>query len=98
MELQGTGVTWTTIQPGYIESEIGKVDKQGVYRADWKDKRPADLMWPTDKAVRAVLKGIHKKKREIVITGHGKVMGFMGRHFPGVVHWATVKKFSPGMN
>ncbi len=98
MELHGTGVTCTTIHPGYIESEIGKVDKQGVYRADWKDKRPADLMWPTDKAVRAMLKGIQKKRREIVITGHGKVMGFMGRHFPGVVHWATVKKLIPGMN
>lgn len=98
MELHGSGATCTTIHPGFIESEIGKVDKTGVYRADWKDKRPANLMWPTDKAVKAMLKGIAKKKREVVITGHGKVMGFMGRHFPGVVHWATVRRYIPGMN
>lgn len=98
MELHGSGVNCTTIHPGYIESEIGKVDKKGVYRPDWKDKRPANLMWPTNKAVKEMLKGIKKKKREVVITGHGKIMGFMGRHFPGVVHWATVKKFIPGMN
>lgn len=98
MELNGSGVTSTTIHPGYIESEIGKVDKNGVYHSDWEDKRPGQLMWPVDKAVAVMLKGIKKRKREMVITRHGKVMGFFGRHFPSLVHWATVKKYLPGMN
>lgn len=98
MELHGSGVTCTTIHPGYIESEIGKVDKHGEYHADWKDKRPAGLLVPTGKAVKAILKGIAKKKREVVITRHGKSLAFLGRHFPGLVHWATIKKIVPGMN
>ncbi len=98
MELNGSGVTCTTIHPGYIESEIGKVDKNGVFHADWEDKRPGQLMWPVDKAVKVMLKAIKKRKREVVITGHGKVLGFFGRHFPSLVHWATVKKYLPGMN
>jgi short-subunit dehydrogenase len=98
MELHGSGANCTTIHPGFVESEIGKVDKQGIYRADWKDKRPAQLMWPTNKAVKHMLKGIKKKKREVVITRHGKIMGFLGRHFPGLVHYATVKRIIPGMN
>lgn len=98
MELYGSGVTCTTIHPGYIESEIGKVDKHGEYHADWHDQRPAALVVPTGKAVKAMLIGIEKKKREIVITRHGKILSFLGRHFPGMVHWATVKKIIPGIN
>lgn len=98
MELNGSGVSSISIHPGFIESEIGKVDKDGVYHEDWVDKRPGKLMWPVDKAVRKMLKGIKKRKREIVITGHGKVLGFFGRYFPSLVHWATVKKLLPGMN
>lgn len=98
MELNNSGVTSTTIHPGYIESEIGKVDKNGVYHEDWEDKRPAQLMWPVDKAVKVMLKGIKKRRREMVVTGHGKVLSFFGRHFPSLVHWATVKKYLPGMN
>lgn len=98
MELHGSGVTCTTIHPGFIESEIGQVDNLGVFRPEWQDKRPKDLMWPVDKAVRQMLKGIKNRKREIIITGHGKVLGFVGKHFPGFIHWATVKKFLPSPN
>ncbi|HSP40624.1 MAG TPA: SDR family NAD(P)-dependent oxidoreductase [Gillisia sp.] len=98
MELHGSGVSCTTIHPGFIESEIGQVDNNGVYRPEWQDKRPKDLMWPADKAVKQMLKGIKNRKREIIITGHGKVLGFAGKHFPGLIHWATVKKLLPSPN
>lgn len=95
MELHGSGIACTTIHPGFIESEIGQVDNKGVFRKDWQDKRPQNLVWPVDKAVKVMLKGIKKRKREMVVTGHGKVLGFAGRHFSGLVHWATVKKLLP---
>lgn len=98
MELHGSGVSCTTIHPGFIESEIGQVDNKGVYRPEWRDKRPKKLMWPVDKAVKQMLKGIKKRRREIIITGHGKVLGFAGKHFPSLVHWATVKKLLPSPN
>ncbi len=95
MELHGSGVSCTTIHPGFIESEIGQVDNQGVYRPEWQDTRPKGLMWPADKAVKEMLKGIKKRKREIIITNHGKLLGFVGQHFPFLIHWATVKKLLP---
>lgn len=95
MELHGSGVACTTIHPGFIESEIGQVDNNGVFREDWQDKRPQNLVWPVDKAVKVMLKGIKKRKRELVVTRHGKILGFFGRHFSGLVHWATVKKLLP---
>lgn len=92
MELHGTGVTCTTLYPGFIDSEIGQVDNKGVYREDWQDRRPKKLMWPTDKAVKHILKAIKQRKREKIITTHGKVLAFFGKYFPGLVHWISVKK------
>lgn len=91
-ELKGTGVACTTIHPGFVESEIGQVDNKGQYREDWEDRRPRKLMWPTDKAVRMMLKAIRKRKRSVVVTGHGKVLAFFGRHFPGLVHLVMSRK------
>lgn len=93
LELEGSGVSCTTIHPGFVVSEIGQVDNQGAYRQDWEDRRPKKLMWPTDKAVRSMLKSIKKRKRSVVITGHGIVLAFLGRHFPGLAH-LLAKRFS----
>ena len=95
VELYGSGISCTTIHPGFIKSEINQVDNTGRFRADWQDRRPKFLMWPTDKAVKVMLKAIKKRRRSVVITGHGKVLAFFGRHFPDLVYWATVKNTIP---
>lgn len=87
LELDGSGVSCTTIHPGFVVSEIGQVDNAGQYRQDWEDRRPKKLMWPVDKAVRSMLKHIKKRRRSVVITGHGIALAFIGRHFPGLAHW-----------
>ncbi len=91
VELHGSGVTCTTIHPGYIESEIAKVDNQGRYDASRKDGRPKNLMWPTDRAARVMVDAIAKRKREYTFTGHGRVGAFAGRHMPGVVHFGMTR-------
>ncbi|MCB9779322.1 MAG: SDR family NAD(P)-dependent oxidoreductase [Alphaproteobacteria bacterium] len=85
VELKGSGVSCTTIHPGFVESDIARVDNQGVYHPDRKDPRPAQLMWTADAAARSMADGLHKRKREHVFTGHGKVAAFLGRHFPGLM-------------
>ncbi|MFU8803357.1 MAG: SDR family NAD(P)-dependent oxidoreductase [Bradymonadaceae bacterium] len=84
-ELAGTGVSVTTIQPGFVESEIGRVDNQGVYHESWEDQRPQNLIWPADKAAREMVKAIAGRKREAVVTGHGKAIAFLAYHTPGLV-------------
>lgn len=91
VELHGTGVTCTTIHPGYIESEIAQVDNQGRFDPTREDKRPKNLMWPADKAARAMVDAIAKRKREYTFTGHGKVGAFAGRHMPGLVHFGLTR-------
>ncbi|MFT7578813.1 MAG: NAD(P)-dependent dehydrogenase (short-subunit alcohol dehydrogenase family) [Myxococcota bacterium] len=90
-ELHGSGVSCTTLNPGFVESEINQVDNKGKFHESRKDTRPAKFMWPTDKAARVMLKAIHRRKREYTFTGHGKVGGWMGRHMPGAVHFAMTR-------
>lgn len=86
VELHGTGVSCTTIHPGFIESEIAQVDNRGVFDASREDTRPQKLMWPADRAAKAMIDAIAARKREYTFTGHGKVGAFVGRHLPGLVH------------
>lgn len=88
VELAGSGVTCTTIHPGYVATEIAMVDNAGVMREDRQDRRPPKLMWSAEKAAKAIVSAVGRRKREYVFTTHGKVGGYLGRHFPGVVHFA----------
>ncbi len=83
-ELAGSGVTCTTIHPGFVESEINQVDNSGVFHADRSDTRPAALMWTADRAAAVIVRAIHQRKVEYVFTGHGKLAAFIGMHLPGI--------------
>ena len=83
-ELAGTGISCTTLHPGFVDSDIGQTDNDGVFHEDWKDPRPAALRWPTDKAGRVMVKAIEARRRELVFTGHGKVAVFLARHLSGL--------------
>ncbi len=84
IELVGTGVSCTTIHPGFVESEIAQVDNHGHFDGSRPDSRPAKLMWPADRAARVMVKAIDRRKREFVFTGHGVVAAWIARHFPGL--------------
>ena len=94
-ELSGSGVTCTTIHPGYVESEIAKVDNAGQFDPERKDKRPARIMWPADRAAKVMIGAIHRRQREFVFTGHGRFGAFMGRHFPGLTHLLVARTMLP---
>lgn len=91
VELAGSGVSCTTLHPGFVESEIGRVDNEGRFHAERRDTRPAKLMWPTDRAAQVMLRAIERRRREVVFTGHGRFAGFLGRHWPWLMHQLMVR-------
>jgi short-subunit dehydrogenase len=91
LELKGTGVTCTVIHPGFVESDIAKVDNEGVFHPENPDPRPAQLMWPTDKAAKVMVRAITKRKKSFVFTGHGRIIAFIGQHFPSIARWLVGK-------
>ena len=84
VELKGTGVSCTVIHPGFVDSDIARVDNSGILHEDRPDPRPKNLMWSTDKAAKVMVKAIHERKREYVFTGHGKILSFIGQHTPAM--------------
>lgn len=95
VELIGTGVSCTTLHPGFVESEIARIDNDGVWHPERPDPRPSNLMWPTDKAAKVMVKAIIKRRRNYVFTTHGKVIVWLQRWFPGLVRTIVSKGPKP---
>ncbi len=94
VELLGSGVSCTTIHPGFVDSNIARVDNHGVYHPDRADPRPANLMWPTAKAAKAMVDAIAQRRKVYVFTGHGKVIAWLGRYMPGVARKVMAKQMA----
>jgi short-subunit dehydrogenase len=86
-ELHPHGVRVTLISPGFVSSEIRRVNNQGVLRDHAVDPIPAWLRVPTDKAARQMVDGIARGRREVVITGHGKAAVMIKRLVPWLIVW-----------
>ena len=88
-ELRPTGVSVTLISPGFVESEIARVDNQGVLRDAARASAPSWLVMPTERAARQIVRAVTRRRREAVITGHGKLAVFLQRHAPWLVAWGV---------
>jgi short-subunit dehydrogenase len=81
-ELRPAGVTVTLISPGFVDSEIRRIDRNGVYQADAPEPVPAWLRMSTPRAARQIVRAVTARREEVVVTAHGKAMVFLGRHAP----------------
>jgi len=81
-ELALTGVTVTLISPGFVVSDIRRVDNQGSLHAGAADPVPPWMTVPTGTAVRQILRAVARGKREAIVTGHGKVLVAIERFLP----------------
>jgi NAD(P)-dependent dehydrogenase (short-subunit alcohol dehydrogenase family) len=83
-ELQKSGVKVTLISPGFVASNIRRIDNRGNFHPRAKDPIPAWLVMDTSKAVRQMLRAIARGQREAVITGHGKILVALERFAPWI--------------
>lgn len=90
-DLRSAGVGCTLLSPGFVDSDIRRVDNQGGFHAEARDPIPPWLRLRTDKAARAMVRAILKGKREAIITFHGRVIIFFARHFPRFTRWALLR-------
>lgn len=81
-ELHLTGVAVTLISPGFVASDIRRVDNVGTLHARAADPIPRWLVMPTEKAARQILRAVAHGKREVIITGHGKILVAIERFLP----------------
>ncbi len=88
-ELARDGVRVTLISPGFVESEIRRVDNQGRLQDRALDPIPRWLVMERTRAVRQMLTGVARGRREVIITGHGKLVVALERFLPWVIRAAS---------
>ena len=94
-ELAVSGVSVTLVSPGFVDSDIRRVDNHGTVHESAPDPVPAWLRMPTDRAARAIVRGIRRRRREVVVTGHGKALVLLYRHAPWLVRFVIARFGAP---
>jgi len=94
MELHGSPVVCTTIHPAFVDSDIARVDNDGVLHKDRRDPRPKGVMWSADKAARVFARVIASRRREWTMAWYGKIGAWLGAHWPGLIH-VFMTRFAP---
>jgi len=84
-ELRRAGVKLTLISPGFVASNIRRVDNQNSVHAHAKDPVPAWIQMPTPQAARQILQAVARGKRERIITFHGKLFVAIQRFAPWLI-------------
>ncbi len=94
-ELRPAGVAVVLLSPGFVDSDIRRTNNQGRVREDAADPVPAWLRMPTAKACRIMVRGIERRRAEVVITAHGKLAVFCARHVPRLTRFVAGRTSGP---
>jgi len=86
-DLADRGVSVTCINPGFVASEIRSVNNRGELTGK-PDPAPQFLVMPAAKAARQIVRALYRRRPEVIITRHGKMMIFLARHFPRLTRLA----------
>jgi short-subunit dehydrogenase len=90
-ELRAAGVSCTLISPGFVDSDIRRVDNRGGLHPTVADPVPAWLRMNTAQAARIMARGILRGRREVIVTFHAKTIVFVARHFPRITRWLLLR-------
>lgn len=87
-ELAQSGVALTLISPGFVESNIRRVDNQGRVHPDAPEPLPRWLVVGRTHAARQILRAVARRRREAIVTGHGKLLVALERFAPWILRTA----------
>jgi short-subunit dehydrogenase len=94
-ELASAGVSVTLVSPGFVDSDIRRVDNHGQVHEQAPDPVPAWLRMPTERAARIIVRAIRRRHREVVVTGHGKLLVYVYRHAPWLLRFLIARFGGP---
>ena len=86
-ELAPRGVGVVLISPGFVHSEISRVDNHGRFHPHAKEPSHRRFEMSASRAARQIARAVGRRQRERVITVHGKLAVILARHAPRLVAW-----------
>jgi short-subunit dehydrogenase len=87
-ELARAGVSVTLLSPGFVASNIRRVDNAGQFHVEAPDPMPKWLVVDTQRACRQILRAVAAGRAEAIITGHGKLLVAIERFAPWILRIA----------
>ena len=91
-ELAPAGVAVTLVSPGFVASEIRRVDNEGRVQQESRESAPTWLIMPTERAARQIARAVRHRRREAIITGHGRLAILLQRIAPWLIAWG-IRRF-----
>ncbi|MCS7182584.1 MAG: SDR family NAD(P)-dependent oxidoreductase [Thermoanaerobaculum sp.] len=90
-ELAPYGISVVLLTPGFVASNIRRVDNRGVLHPDAPDPVPGWLVMPAERAARKMVRAILRRKAELVVTCHGQLAVWLARHLPHFVRFLAMR-------
>jgi short-subunit dehydrogenase len=84
-EMKPLNVGVTLVCPGFVKTEIRQVNNEGVFKERSKDPVPEWLMMPSREAAEKTARACLNRRKELILTLHGKVGIWLQRHFPWIM-------------
>jgi short-subunit dehydrogenase len=88
-ELRSSGIKVTLISPGFVDSDIRRIDNRGTLHPNTKDPISPRIVVSTPTAAREILAAVGRGERERIVTGHGKVLVAIERFAPWILRSLT---------
>ncbi len=95
-ELARTGVRVTLISPGFVASNIRKVDNSDRFHPEAPEPMPAWIVADTQRTCRQILRAVAAGRTEAVVTGHGKLLVAIERFAPWILRAAARRMAARG--
>jgi short-subunit dehydrogenase len=96
IELSDSGVTVTTIYPGFVTSEVRERALDANGKPLGKSHLDENKIMPTEECARLIIKAAEKRRRELVMTLRGKIGLWMKLIAPILIDRVALKAIQSG--
>lgn len=95
-ELARAGIRVTLISPGFVASNIRKVDNSDRFHPEAREPMPAWIVADTQRICRQMLHAVAAGRAEAIVTGHGKLLVAIERFAPWIIRAAARRMAARG--
>jgi NAD(P)-dependent dehydrogenase (short-subunit alcohol dehydrogenase family) len=87
LEEREHGVSVTFLAPGFIDTGFRRVSNSNIKVEKAPDPIPLWIQMSSPRCAQVIWRAVQSRRREVVITGHGKFVVWMERHFPATLRF-----------